>query len=243
MAVRAFTNTEHCRLNVGGLGAMTFGTFALLVKVDSSGAVKTPFCLLDSAQGYVLTPFQVTAAPEAAEFDGIQIVASLPTAVWLLVVVRKATGTAAPRTSYYNYNTTTWTHANAGTTHANWTAPTSGFVNTATDGTTGEAFVGRLAVTAAWSNALPWSADSTGDSALVASGLITSLSSWVTAAPSALWPWNPVVATGITDLVGSANQAAIVGTTLVNGDDPPGFDFALSAAPTVVQAAGPWPGF
>jgi hypothetical protein len=250
MAVRNFNGTsDYFRLNIGGLAAMTYGTFGVLAKVTASAAAKTLFCLLDSTQTYLFTPMQASSTPESLDMDGPQLITSLPTGVWLLIVVRKNTGTATPRTSYYNYSTTTWTHVAASGTRANWTAPTAGFVNAATDNTVVEGFNGRLAASAGWSNSLPWSADSAGDAALVSAGLHTSAGNWLTANPSAFWLWNQAsTATAVTDLstTGTATQASLTGTTVVTGDDPPGFDFGLTSAPpppTVVQAAGPWPCF
>jgi hypothetical protein len=46
-----------------------------------------------------------------------------------------------------------------------------------------------------------------------------------------LWDLNQTsVATAVSDLVGSANQTGITGTTAVTGDDPPGWTFGVTAS-------------
>lgn len=235
MAVRELNGTsDYVRLSIGALAAATFGTYAAIFKVDDTANTRTLFCFLDSGSNFLWLPMQVDSDDTMLWFtnSGSKTSGAIPQGVWVLLVARKATGTATPRVSYYNFTTTTWTHGNATAAIANGTAPTSGFVNTATvsDGSA-EPFDGRIAVTGAWSNSLPWSADTTGDNAIVAAGLEISLANWVTAAPGALWPWNPAVAAGLVDIIGSANQVAISGTTLVNGDDPPGFSFSLGPPP------------
>ena len=145
--------------------------------------------------------------------------------MWLTFIVRKATGTAIPRFSYYNHTSTTWTHGNATGTTGNGTAPgAGGFIITDTTGD--EEFDGRVAVMAAWSNELHWTADGSGDSAIEAAGLEDSLQNWVDESPTSLWPFNQAsTATACYDMVGDADETEHTGTTVVTGDDPPGFTF------------------
>lgn len=240
MAVREFNgSTDYLRLSVAGLSACTFGTFAATFKVDDTAAFRGLMVFTNSGGTFVWAPLLVGTG-DTMIYSGsgdAPTSAAIPQGVWLTMVVRKATGTATPRFSYYNHDTTTWTHGNATTTSGDGPAPTSGFVQTATESAPSEAFDGRIAVTAAWSNNVKWSADATGDGQIETAGLHTSLANWVTAAPDSLWPWDPTVVAGIVDLIGTAHQNAISGTTLINGDDPPGFTFDLESPP--VLEAGP----
>lgn len=241
MAVREFNGTtDYLRLSIGGLGAAAYGTYAALYKVVDTAALRALFCFLNSSQAFVWAPFLIDSNDTMIYHGTSDVsIAAPPQAIWVTMVVRKATGTATPRFSYYNHDTTTWTHSNASGTTGNGTAPTSGFINVNTAGTAagGEVYNGRIAVTAAWSNTVKWSADGTGDSEIETAGLHTSLANWVTAAPDSLWPYDPAVGAGIVDLIGTAHENAISGTTLINGDDPPGFTFDLESPPEL--EAGP----
>jgi hypothetical protein len=245
MAVRRFNgSTAYVRLNVGALSAATHGTYAAIFRVVDNTDARTLMAFLSSGNAFLWCPFMVNTDDRMLYHGDSDrfTAAAIPQAVWLLMVVRKATGTATPRFSYYNFNTTTWTHGDATGTTANGTAPTSGFIQTATAGTAGtESFEGDIAVTAGWSNAVHWSADTTGDSQIEAAGLETSLGNWVDETPDGLWPYNQEsVATDVTDITGGgADQAATLDTTVVTGDDPPGFLFSLGPAPSLwfTQAA------
>lgn len=233
MAVRELTpTTDYLRTSIGALGSMTYGTFAGIFKLASFDA--TLIALLTSGSAFVVTPLQWNGTAQLDMFVGAGLSHFGSPAMsgnWVLAVVRKATGTATPRLSWCDLGTGVWAHVAGSAARADWAAPTSGFVNTATNATNGEGFDGRIAVTAAWSNSLPWTADTTGDTAIEAAGLQTSLANWVAASPSALWPWNPTVAAGLADITGNgANQVAISGTTEIAGDDPPGFSFALGSS-------------
>src|SRR5690606_10378349 len=57
-------------------------------------------------------------------------------------------------------------------------------------------------------------------------GLHQSLQAWFDAEPDALWAFNQESAADpVDDLVGNAHQIARVGTAVVTGDVPPGFDW------------------
>lgn len=94
-----------------------------------------------------------------------------------------------------------------------------------------------MAVRGAWVNDLPWSADASGDTALTGAGLETSLQKWVDASADALWPYNQAsTGTPVDDIVGAADQSSLTGTTVITGDDPPGFSFSLGQTPKLYVA-------
>ena len=140
-----------------------------------------------------------------------------PEGVWVTAVVRKATGTTTPRLSWYNHSTKAWTHANAGATTANGTAP----------GASGSSTPPPTAPTAKPGKAtspspppgptrLKWSADATGDAQIIDAGLHLSLNAWIAAAPSGLWVWDQSATAQIVGdrAGGGAGQSAISGTTV-----------------------------
>lgn len=228
MAVRAFNgSSDLINTATGGLAAGTFGTQAVIVKRVATGAWHT-FLALHNSGGSALTQFAYQNTDLAAWWiDGITVTgpSAIVTSDWGLVVVRKASGTATPRFSLYNFTAQTWTHANASGSRPNWSAPgASGTVRVEWQGF--DRLNGRLAVRAAW-NSLPWNANAGGDNALESAGLETSLQAWVDASPDALWAFNQAsTATPVEDLTGGgADQTSISGTAVVTDDDPPGFAF------------------
>jgi hypothetical protein len=238
MAVREFDGTDD-RLDcaIGALSGMTHGTAAVIFKPSD---VTGTFGLLylhnsgGTALGFPLTWVNTSIGLHNNLNYSVRDV-GLQVTRWYLAVVRKATGNVAARISVYDYTADAWTHGDGTATAVDWSAPGAG-------GTIRHDFQGiadfcaaRIAARAGWSNSLPWSADTTGDTALEAAGLEDALQNWADESPSALWRYNQAsVATPVEDLSagGTADETAIVGTTVVTGDDPPGFDFTLGGAPT-----------
>lgn len=251
MAVREFNGTtDDFVCATGAASGMTYGTCAALIKFTTTAAFQQLSGLHDSGGTFLAEPLGLVDFGQFTMWntsDSTAVDAS--TGVWYLAVVRKATGTATPRFSVYNYTAGAWTHAAGSATLTDWTAPgTTGTIRCSFQGTA-DFFAGRIAARALWANTLPWTADTTGDTAIVSSGLKDAASNWATRNPSAFWLFNQTsTGTAVSDVstTGTANQTSLTGTTAINGDDPPGFDFTLTAAPpppVAVQAAGPWPGF
>lgn len=251
MAVREFNGTsDELVTATGGASAATFGTFAVLLKLSSVADFQSWCAPHDSGGTFLADPIALTNFTSITMYSGADSLGSaVSTGIWYLIVDRKVTGTAAARFSVYNYNTTSWTHTAGTGTIGNWTAPgASGTFRFTFQGTSNWT-AGRIAARAVWANTLPWTADASGDTALQSAGLHTAAASWLSNSPSAFWLFNQAsTATAVPDssTTGTATQTSLTGTTVINGDDPPGFDFALAAAPpppTTVQAAGPWPCF
>lgn len=86
-------------------------------------------------------------------------------------------------------------------------------------------------------------------STIVAAGLHTAAANWLSNNPSAFWLFNQAAtSTPVDDLstTGTADQTSITGTTVITGDDPPGFDFTLTASgppPVALQAGQAFPAF
>lgn len=236
MAVRAFDGVNATLdTATGALATNAFGTFAIIVKRGTTGAWHT-FLALHQTDTAPRNQFAYEAANLSALWDGVATdtgPAAIGTADWGLVLVRKATGVTTPRFSLYNFTSGTWVHGNASGTSADWATPTAtGSVRF--QWKTGDRLNGRVAVRGAW-NTLRWSLDAAGDAAIEAAGLHTSLQKWLDAAPSALWRFDQAATTtAVTDLTGGgADQTVINGTTVVAGDDPPGFNFTLGTGLSV----------
>lgn len=233
MAVRAFTVAHNLDCAVGTLTG-TFGTYACIIKRGATGAWHTFMALHNAAGSTALNQFAYSPADVIIWWiDGITVTgpAAIGTADWSLLVARKATGTATPRFSLYNFTTDTWVHANASGARPNWSA-TGGLIRFNWQG--GDNFVGRIAVRAGW-NSLPWAASTAGDSALESAGLEVSAANWLAASPSAFWLFNQAaVTTPVADETGGgADQTSRTGTTVITDDDPPGFSFSLAGGTDV----------
>lgn len=235
MAVREFNgSTDAIQWAIDALSGMTFGTAAAIIKpvttsnavhisaIHNSGGTFQATVLGYNTSGAVDRAFMFSGGFANSNND------ALNEGPWYLVVVRKATGSATPRFSIYNFTGATWAHQAGSTALADWTSGgASGTIRTEVEGV--ERFHGRIATSALWSNEVHWTADASGDTAVEAAGLEDALASWVTEAPDALWAFNQAsVATPVNDLIGNSDQTSISGTTVVNGDDPPGFDFTLA---------------
>jgi len=231
MTVREFDGSDDTvAWSTGGLSGCTFGTFASIFKTnDITGTFALLYLHTTGPTFSAIAIQQGDTGIAACGGGGSFFEASLTTGVWYLVVVRKATGTATPRSSVYNFNSTTWTHGNNSSTEANWTAPgASGSIRTDFQNSA-DFFSGRMAVSAGWNNEVHWAADTTGDSQIEAAGLEDSLQNWVDESPTALWPFNQDPLSAVDDIIGGADQSSVTGTTVVTGDDPPGFSFDLGA--------------
>jgi hypothetical protein len=130
-----------------------------------------------------------------------------------------------------------WSHGAGGTAIADWTSPGASGTVRFNNASSSDWFNGKVAVRAAWSNLLPYAADTGGDAAIEAAGLEDTLQAWVDVAPSALCPFNQdAVTTPVEDITGGGgDETSRTGTAVVTGDDPPGFDFTLGGPPPVLE--------
>jgi len=237
MAVREFSSTDSSDIQceTGAMADFQYGTVAAIVKLtteDNYRPIFVPHTSAGTATGSFLIWLNNNLPTWFRGGSRSQALSSaLSTNVWYLVVMRKPTGTVAPRFSRYDFSTGIWNHENGNTAIANLTPPGSDGSIRFTYETEPDNLDGRIAARAVWSNALPWSADTSGDTALEAAGLQTSLQNWLDTAPSGLWSFSQTTVSHlVVDLTGNgANQRAITGTSVITGDDPPGFDFTLSS--------------
>lgn len=238
MTVRGFVTTDILNTATGAASGCTYGTVAALIKYASTGDYQAVAHLHNNTNTFLasMLNMQTTGILEWYSVSSSTTGAtSLSAGTWYLLVVRKPTGSATPRFSIYNYTNTTWTHVAGSGALSDHTAPGASGTIRFNYQDAGDWFGSRVAARAVWSNNLPWTADASGDTAIQNAGLHTAAANWLSANPSAFWLFNQAsVATPVEDLstTGTADQTSITGTTVVNGDDPPGFDFSLGGAPT-----------
>jgi hypothetical protein len=236
MTVREFNGTsDELVTDIGAAFDMVYGTAAALLKFSTVTAFRDWTMLHTPGSSFVWTPVGLTNfstfqmfSNGASSNSGI----SPGTASWKLVVARKASGNVTPRFSVYDYSSATWAHAAGSSPLSDSGSPPGvGGQVRFTYQNVSDFFGGRIAARALWTNSLPWSADAAGDAAIEVSGLKDAATSWLGSNPSAFWLFDQAsVATPVEDLSvsGTADQIAISGTTVVTGDDPPGFSFATT---------------
>ncbi|MDG4826029.1 hypothetical protein O7635_29620 [Asanoa sp. WMMD1127] len=228
--VRAFDGIDdEIVTGVGALSAMTHGTVAFIMKRTGSGAVEAMFAP-HSSDGTFRGEVGTSTGNAWQWYSGAaSIGGALTNNRWFFVVARKPAGTSTPRFSSYDYTGGTWQHVNGANARAAWTpAGVGGSIKMSAAGS--DFPLAKVAVRAAWSNALPFAADTAGDAAIEASGMHLSAAAWLTRGPNAMWLFNQAdISTPVPDITGGgANQTAITGTSVDTTDPPPGFNFAIS---------------
>lgn len=241
MAVRQFNGTsDYIQLGApAGSIQLAAGAFTVmaLVKPSSPGA---------SLDAYV-SPSRTTSSSTLAELgqgtSGVDVVthtnysdgtvSNAPgdtiAGNWQWWVIAKASGTGIPvRCSAYRYRTSDWSHQNS--TVNVGTAPTDiwTLTNIGRRGT-GTNFANfQIAVAAVFTSNL---SDGTLESMIAPNTTAAVFAQ----GPVALWEFNQDdVSTTVTDLVGSANETARSGTTVVTGSDPT-WTFGLTAPQRKIQ--------
>lgn len=218
MAVRNFPGSAGVTLAAGGAAGVPAGawTVATIIKPAVLDSYQV---LIGLGSAIVNLGLWITAS------GGVQAVAGgfnapieLPlTGEWLLVAISKTAGEAAPRGHLYRYSTGTWTHLDSGNTLSD-----QGTVTTIDLGNTGNDwyYTGHMAVAGVWDAALSDPQVET---------LESSLRAWLDTGAVAVWPLDQdSTSIPVIDITGGgADQTATSGTSVVTGDDPPGFDWSL----------------
>jgi hypothetical protein len=142
---------------------------------------------------------------------------------WFLYAITNTAPGATPKLHGKQRGAGSWLHPNAiGAFAGNTVDATTVEFASFNNGSFSSFMNMRLAVAAVWTSSL---ADVTLESieTTPATATIYAL------APTSLWEFNQAaVGTSVTDLMGNgADQTVISGTTVINGDDPPGWTFGL----------------
>ena len=243
MAVRVFDGVDDfITCAIGGLSTQTGGpiTIAAIIKKNANGSFQA-FIALNTTAAAQLIATGVQGSNLGYTFTGGSDDANgaaTPTYViadgWVIYAMTKASGAVAPRFHKCVLSTGVWTHTSSAETNSDGAAPgASGQVMFGAKNNIGDFFNGRMALAGIYPTAKS-------DPQLEA--MSATLQSWIDAGPTGLWPLTQAdVGDGVTDIVGTSNQSAIVGTTVATGDDPPNFDFSLTppdpgVVPLVVES-------
>jgi hypothetical protein len=144
---------------------------------------------------------------------------------WMWAGYTKATGSVKPRWHFHNLTAATaWSHVDDGSNVADGSGTISKFA-IGGHGTSGTGMQGSIAAIAMWSSVL---SDATIETACASAAALAASS------PSMGFLLNQAATTtAVTDFTGhGSTQSSLTGTT-VDSDDPPGFSYTLSSAPTV----------
>lgn len=241
--VREFDGSSADELvtDIGDLSGMAYGTFGAIFKITGdTGDSQTIIGLHQSDDTEVVHWWSASVGTSPGEFGLTGPLADVSTTFavgdWCLGVFRKPTGSEVARISLYNFSTDTWQHADAASAESDWTAPgVGGTTYFSWRASTEEWIQGRVAVRAAWSNSVPWPANSSGDSQIEAAGLEVSLDNWADAFPDALWAFNQdATTTPVSDLTGGgADETSVTGTTVITNDPVPGFSYVITTSSDV----------
>lgn len=154
---------------------------------------------------------------------------------WALVMIRKASGTAAIESGVARLDgSAAWTYLSTSPTTTGGTAGTPDKIEFgATNNGDFSSFKDMLLATAAiWNSSL-----SDANLNTIASALSTQ--SIADLSPLALWDFNQAsTGTAVEDLVGTSDQSAISGTSVVTIDDPPGWTFGIGPSGTEYEKTG-----
>jgi hypothetical protein len=255
VTVRNFDGTtDVIVLAIGAMSTQSIGpsTFAILVKPQEN--TDNGIVSIGNAFGTGTSSFgqgKMTLWPGNSTSSGIHVGLNSSTDTtqatvltgtadgWVIIVVTKASGTAAPRVHKRVLSSATTSRANTGTAVANFA-----FAGTDTIVFGKDEFVNkytmRLATAGFWNVAMS-------DAQVDALWTNLRTSDWyghAAGAPVALWDFNQTGnGTPVQDLMGGgANQTTIAGTSVVSGDDPPGWVFG-TGGPADMTAKPALPGY
>lgn len=245
MAVRDFDGTDdRIVVDNGAVGAFVNAAHSVMILVNRSTDVNTHDILElnDGGFGAPLIRLGDTDNYRYSVAAGETSAGTTTTGDWILLVVTRASSSATPRFHTKNLSTGgAWAHANGGayaSTNAN-TPTTISFGHAVRDGFFADVMLATAGLftyelTDAQCESLV-ATPGTNDLFNVSSG---------GADPVAAWDFNQAsVADDVLDLTaGAANETAITGTTVVTGDDPPGWVFGLgppAPAPSMFVVRAP----
>lgn len=237
MAVREINgnNLDFIRMDAS-FGAMMNGAYSLVAVVRPyASTVPTPsnvgMAAYKTTGGATLSGLSYGGSDRLALYsdtDDSRVVVGTDSTAWQCCAMTKASGTVAPRFHRANVGTWTWAHGDGGTTVPNNATAVTRFE--VDPWWAGAADSVRFATVAIFTTALS-------DASIEAIGTTPSTQKLKDLGATNLWDFNQAsVATAVADLVGTANQTSISGTTVVTGDDPSGWTFGVSSGTTYTKS-------
>jgi len=231
MAVRSFNGTLD-QIRTSGTGTAIFnGAFSIVMLLKPfTLAAGEGYCGFKSGSGSTWEAALIEEGSAKLGFvtntaDTSAALTTVTQDVWNVVATTKPSGNTQGQVHSKQYGTGSWSHSGAtGSTH-------TGVASSITDiyfgwdafGTFKDCYIATAAVftgvelTNLQVESVETSASTQNLKDLGATGL---------------WDFNQAsTGTAVSDLVGNFNQSAITGTTVVTGDDPPGWTFGLGAPP------------
>lgn len=197
---------------VGGTAGYGPGGCGAVFKIGTSAVNRR--CLSFNGTGttgfYIDEDEVLTMWTGAGEIQG----QTLSEGVWYCLVITKASGSATPRYHLYNYNSTTWSHQDAGGSMANSSAATA--VHIGHEGGANN-WIGNILIAASWST------DLGNDAAVEALDLESGLQAWVDSGPVEGWRLDTMSAIQSFGTTGTADETSRTGTSLDTGDAPSGW--------------------
>jgi hypothetical protein len=245
MAVRSWNGTsDWLRVSVGGVAISNFaqGNYTMMAVVNptSIGGTKAIMAVQDTAAADWLSVFVFNGTEQIGMTDEVNVYATTYTADleagdWSLVILRKTSGTTSIETGAALLGDATPTFGNTGATTTAGTAGTPNSIEfgAALNGSFSSFQPMLLATAAIWNSRL---SDANINS--VAAALTTQ--SMYDLSPLALWDFNQAsTGTSVEDLIGTSDQSSINGTSVVTGDDPPGWTFGVGGGGGPAQQRRP----
>jgi hypothetical protein len=234
MAVRQFdgSNDELTCANGSFPTSMTSFSWAAIIERNANsawhhilgingldGATPRSFTWIEITNGNVL---QVGAYTNSGYQVAVSTFTVQTTDGWVIIAGTKAAGASTPRLHKYVFSTDTWTHEAGGTTVGDVATGVTGHAVKFSSWENSDRFSGKYALAAGWSSALS-------DAEVEDLSTNLNVSDWTghAVAPVSVWPLNQAnVTDGVEDLVGTSDETGRVDTTVIIGDDPPGFSFS-----------------
>lgn len=212
MAVREFDGVDDriiCSGGAVGTPGVSACSVLLLIK-PSLLSFRYPIVFTNTSDG-ALQALQLVGTDSYAfqnQFGGANGTLTLQANVWQLLGVCKAAGFTVPRFHRCELGGS-WQHANGDGSQSGPSGACDQVIFGSSAGGNYQAM--RLAVAAAYDVRLT---DADFESVINASSQIEALD------PAGQWHFNQTAITDVTDLVGSADQTSVTGTTVVSDDDP-----------------------
>jgi hypothetical protein len=230
MAVREFDGTDDkIVLDDGSLGAFAAGahTMVLLVKPTSLSDVEFYLAFNGGGTDIAAVMSRSSGNIEYASTRGDQAMAlGVSASAWQIIAISRAAGTVVCRGHRKVLGSGSWTHANSGGALGTEAADCDTIEMGCIDSSLFMPFRGAMMAlfTSELSDGAIESIDTNASTAFVDS-----------LGPAALWDLNQAdVATDVLDLVGTAHETSVVGTTVVTGDDPAWTFGLVTEVPVVI---------
>lgn len=229
MAVREFNGTSDIiKLGGGSIGALANGAWSLVnIMAPTALDVHRGTMGIGRVSGTVLLIAMNVRNDDVLiaindTFDNGEPV-GLAVGTWHICAITKPSGTANVRFHGKPLGSGTWAHTNG---VSSWTAQTEVcdvcWIGGYDDNVFDPPAKARIATQAVFTTELS-------DSDIESIQTFPSTQHLADLGAVALWDVNQASTSDqVLDLVGSANQTSITGTTVVTGDDPPGWTFGLS---------------